>query len=331
MPEKRVELAYYDRNITIEFDVLNYQSNTLDYKYQLLTPVDSQWVVTSAKMLVFSALSPGEYQLKLKSKIGFGRWVSSNPVRFIVIKPFWQTWWFVVGIMLLTMYVMYYVIRFSFARRVRVQKSNYNSLKLEQRALRAQKSPHFIFNIIASFQYLIAEGARKKAMRFLDLFSKSLRNLLDQSNSNYITVEDEIKFLSEYIELEKFRTEDSFDYRIESNQIGGKIPTFIIQPFVENAIKHGLKNVSLRSELVVAFSIEAKFIEVIVTDNGIGREASNPNRKKKQSHGIRLIKERLMIHNGESENVFIEDLKNSDGLASGTRVKIRIKLKSEME
>ena len=88
---------------------------------------------------------------------------------------------------------------------------------------------------------------------------------------------------------------------------------------------------SLRSELVVSFSIEAKFIEVIVTDNGSGREASNPNRKKKQSHGIRLIKGRFMIHNGESENVFIEDLKNIDGLALGTRVKIRIKLKSEME
>ena len=99
-------------------------------------------------------------------------------------------------------------------------------------------SPHFIFNIIASFQYLIAEETKEKAMRFLDLFSKSLRNLLDQSNANYITVEDEIKFLSEYIELEKFRTEDSFDYRIQPNQIDGKTPTFIIQPFVENAIKH---------------------------------------------------------------------------------------------
>ena len=88
---------------------------------------------------------------------------------------------------------------------------------------------------------------------------------------------------------------------------------------------------SLRSELVVSFSIEAKFIEVIVTDNGIGREASNPNRKKKQSHGIRLIKERLIIHNGESENVIIEDLKDLDGLALGTRVKIRIKVKSKIE
>ena len=121
--EKRVELAFYDRNITVEFDVLNYQSNTLDYQYQLLTPVDSQWVKTRAKMLVFSALSPGEYQLKLRSKIGFGQWVSSNPFQFIVIKPFWQTWWFVAGIMLFTMYIMFYVIRFSFARRVKVQKS----------------------------------------------------------------------------------------------------------------------------------------------------------------------------------------------------------------
>lgn len=147
LPEKRVELAYYERNITIEFVVLNYQSNTLDYQYQLLTIADSQWVMTNAKMLVFSALSPGEYQLKLKSKIGFGQWVSSNPFQFIVIKPFWQTWWFVVGKMLLAMYMMFYVIRFSFGGRVKAQKSKNNSLKLEQRALRAQMSPHFILRL----------------------------------------------------------------------------------------------------------------------------------------------------------------------------------------
>ena len=209
-------------------------------------------------------------------------------------------------------------------------------LMAEQRALRAQMDPHFVFNIVASAQYLILKNENEKANQFLDLFSRLMRSILDQSNQNYQSIKMELKFLEDYIQLEAFRLENKFEYQIETDGISSieneLIPPFFIQPFIENAIHHGLKNKMGKGFLQLWISREDPFIKVVIQDDGIGREAANKfKRKEKQerkSHGIRIIKERLALHHygvGKNE-VLIEDLK--DGVtAIGTRVTIYIKIK----
>ena len=331
VPACTIELEYQNRKLTVDFVVLNFQNRVTEYQYKL-EGVDTNWVSTQSNSIVFTSLAPEQYVLVIRSRFAGGQWINTNPIKFTVLKPFWQALWFTSLCLVSALVFIYLLLKFRFDRKVKSQKQEYNALKLEQRALRSQMSPHFIFNIIASLQYLVVEGSRDKAMRFLEMFSKSLRNLLDQSNENAISIQEEIKFLTEYIELEKFRAEDLFDFSIntEPKDIEGKIPTFVIQPFVENAIKHGLKNVTSKSKLEIYFRKVNQFIEVEVTDNGIGRAASNPTKKKKQSHGIRLVKERLRIHNRKAENVIIEDLRDADGQDVGTKVIIQIKLQDKI-
>ncbi len=209
------------------------------------------------------------------------------------------------------------------------------NLENERRLLRTQMNPHFLFNSLNTVQGFISSNDQFKAMSFLSKFGNLLRDILENSRENTISLEKELETLTLYIELEKLRYEDSFDYQIE---IGDnidpeqtKIPPLIIQPFVENAIKHGLGGKKSNGKLKITISAENRFLKIAIIDNGIGRkkagELSEEKSKRHKSLGVKLTNERLKkteLATGLKTSFEIIDIIDDTGKPEGTKVIITI-------
>lgn len=205
-------------------------------------------------------------------------------------------------------------------------------------ALQAQMNPHFIFNAMNSIQQFTLQNDVDNANKYLSRFSKLLREVLHQSQKNTVTLAEEIELLQLYLQIESLRMNNDFEFRIdvegdiETDAI--KIPVMIIQPFVENALVHGLSAKRGAKELVIKFRMKNENVLVCeVRDNGIGREKAKEFRLQKkgllkhESRGMQMVKERLQLFNGtddENSHINIVDLKDEKGENAGTLVIIEI-------
>ncbi|MBM3436860.1 MAG: hypothetical protein FJY07_11660, partial [Bacteroidetes bacterium] len=221
--------------------------------------------------------------------------------------------------------------------RIGLEKKN---LETEQKLLRTQMNPHFIFNSLNSVQGYISANNSFLAMTYLAKFAKLMRYILENSRKNMILLEDEVKALTLNMELERIRFKENFDFTVNvSEDLDASalfIPPMLIQPFIENAMKHGLRNKEGKGMLEVNFEHAGRVIQCIVRDNGIGREAAeklnkakNPNHK---SVGMEVTSERIAALRLQfREDIFINvtDLKNQDGTAAGTEVILRIPFEVE--
>jgi PAS domain-containing protein len=218
-------------------------------------------------------------------------------------------------------------------RERELNEANKKISELRLLALRSVMSPHFIFNVLNSIQYFIAKNDRFNAINYLSAFSKLVRNILTHSVTNKITLSDEIEMLENYVQLEMTRFENKFafsltiDPSIEADSV--VIPSLLIQPYVENAILHGLNTKPADGKLWIRVrEEEAGMLSFEIEDNGIGRAAAMELRRHNllphTSMGINITEERLkLINNGHRTAVEIEDLIES-GKPAGTRVKILV-------
>lgn len=206
--------------------------------------------------------------------------------------------------------------------------------ELKLMALRSVMNPHFIFNALNSIQYFIAQNDRKNALSFLSTFSKLIRGILTNSVHNKIKLAEELEQLRHYIVLERMRFENKFDFdivvdeRLDPESI--EIPSLLIQPYVENAILHGLYNKEDKGLLKIKVIEGENAILFEIEDNGIGREAAmklrEQNFPKHQSMGTALTEERLKLINAKDKVSFeIIDLYERNGKPTGTRVRIGVK------
>ncbi len=219
-------------------------------------------------------------------------------------------------------------------RTTRKEKLNIEKQKvaMELKALRAQMNPHFIFNAINSIQHFILNNDSKAAHMHLSRFSQLIRKVLENSRFESIPLAEEIKMLELYLELESLRFSSKFNYRIivDSSIDTEKIliSPLIIQPFVENAIWHGLMHLKERQgELLIGFEKQNGSLKCIIDDNGIGRKRSMELKKgtMHESMGLSIAKERLQIVNMLNKaktSVKLIDKTNMDGTASGTIVEL---------
>ena len=205
-------------------------------------------------------------------------------------------------------------------------------IEMEQKALRAQMNPHFFFNALNSVQQFISANEPEKATFFLSRFSRLMRNILENSENAFIPLEDEVQFLTNYLTIEKMRFKDRFAFSIHvDSAIDGEwtqIPTMLIQPFLENAIKHG---VSGREDGFVSVEFREqseKTIRCIIQDNGKGRSASVEQDQSTGSHrsmGLRVTEERVAALAEQFAldlSVEIIDLYDDDGTPEGTRIEL---------
>ncbi|HEU4607345.1 MAG TPA: histidine kinase [Chitinophagaceae bacterium] len=208
------------------------------------------------------------------------------------------------------------------------------TLELEMQALRAQMNPHFIFNCLSAIDNLIQTNQPDKATTCLSRFAKLVRGVLDSSKNNLVPFEKDFETMKLYLEMEKFRCNGKFSYDLEADdqllQGDYKVPPLIIQPFIENAIHHGLLNKpDSDRQLKVNAQLEDEYIIYSITDNGIGRKKAHAikqmNKPDQQSYGLAITRERIQLHNKNDKEtgLVISDLEEA-GLPAGTKAVIRI-------
>jgi ligand-binding sensor domain-containing protein/two-component sensor histidine kinase len=219
---------------------------------------------------------------------------------------------------------------------IEMYSMNEQLLKAKLEALRSQMNPHFIFNALNAIDNLIQTNQKDKATTYLARFAKLIRNVLDSSKNNVIAFQKDYETLELYLQLEQFRCSDKFSYELfAENELlhsDYKVPPLIVQPFVENAIHHGLLNKQEGNRrLTVTARLDNDCIKYTVCDNGVGRAKAQQlkeiNRPGQQSYGIDITTERIQLfnQNGETNNVVITDLYEND-TPSGTKVEISVKI-----
>lgn len=227
----------------------------------------------------------------------------------------------------------------SYYRRIKL-KNKVKQIEIEQRLLRSQMEPHFLYNTLGVLQSFIRTGQTEKAIKYLGSFAKLLRSNLENSRHTYVLLEDEIKALDSYLSLQTMRADSNFDYSIDfpfGDASSIYIYPMVIQPFVENAIQHGIKDVGYKGFISIKIRKESKYLICTVEDNGRGIE-NNPslnqdNNYHRTSLAIQITKERLELLSGKAKNKFtiqFED-KNKEQNDRGTIVTIRIPYQSHEE
>ncbi|MCB0479967.1 MAG: histidine kinase [Flavobacteriales bacterium] len=312
------------------------------YKYRMLG-VDKDWVYSSSNVVQYTMLPPGKYIFEVSAMSKGGKW-SLQPanIEFVIHPKFYQTVWFKIGSALFGIAILVLGL-FLYVSRIKQKESEKLSLgkkiaDLELSALRAQMNPHFIFNTLSSIQHFVATNNTEEALRYLSKFAKLMRVILDNSKRKEIPVKDEVMAISLYLELEKLRFKNKFDFEVlvsdNLDQSYDHIPSMLVQPYIENAILHGIMNKRGKGHIRLEFHRENGHLICLVEDNGIGREAarvineSKPNKHKSQ--GMLITKDRLDIINKVNESnlsVEITDL-NPDEAETGTKVKIYIPLQN---
>ena len=315
-----------------------------------LNGFDEDWKIPAASgQVVYSNLPPGQYDFEIKaSQDGISWQHAPYPVSFHVGKPWWkQTWFRLLSLAIITGGAFF---AFNYSRKRKEEKINrlrnrmelmeLNMKMAESRFsnLRLQMNPHFLFNSLSSIQHLIVSQQTTKAYKYLTLFSNFLRSLLNFAEKNFIPIDEELKILRMYIELESLRFDQSFSYEIKvdegltNEQV--LLPTLMVQPFAENAIWHGLLHKEGEKKLSIRFTNSTEdYLTCVIEDNGVGRAKSMEIGRNKissathSSKGIGIISERLnLMHQktGKPASVEITDKLNDKNEGTGTVVTITI-------
>jgi LytS/YehU family sensor histidine kinase len=176
-----------------------------------------------------------------------------------------------------------------------------NQIDMETKAFRTQMNPHFIYNSFSAAQYLIMINENEKAFNYLSDFSLLMRQMFENAKKSHVKLSEEIEFIERYIELEKIRFNNSFTYKLETTGIADtknyKIPTMMVQPIVENAIRHGLAPKKQNGELYINFKLSDEYIICKIEDNGLGMKKDALTIVNSENSAIHIIKERLEVIN----------------------------------
>ena len=330
---------------TIEFTLLaisHKYRDKLKYQYQL-EGYDSKWYTSdfSSNKIRFSKLSDGKYTLKIRAVYND---IASNQIttyQFTIESVFWKTKEFILIAILLLLglsYLFYHLrIRFVVSKKNKeIEKEKYNKElnKSKLVALKSQMNPHFIFNALNSIQEFIVLNKKELASNYLADFADLMRSYLQHSQEDAVSLFDEIETLDLYLKLEKIRFEEDFEFSIHCDASINKeqiyIPSFLLQPFVENAIKHGLLHKNGQKKLSVSFENLSQYsIKCEIQDNGIGRIASAKlnEKRKHQSFATQASQNRLELLNQSAEDKIelqIVDLYDEKQQSLGTKVIVTI-------
>ncbi|MFZ0389524.1 MAG: two-component regulator propeller domain-containing protein [Calditrichia bacterium] len=338
---KNLKLSYKDYVFSFEFSALDYSFPAKNRYAYMLDGFEKDWNYSgSRRYITYTNLDPGRYTFRVKGSNSDGVWNEAGlAIPLTITPPFWQTWWFTVLITILIGITGFAIIARIKEKERRKAALDRKISDLKLAALASQMKPHFVFNTINSIQYLIASNEKKAALDYLSKFSRLLRLTLENSLRSTIPVSRELQFLKLYLELEQFRFDDQFEFEFQVDPAieveNTEIPIMCIQPFVENAILHGLPQ-QPRAQLKVDLQRNGSEIICTVQDNGIGilQSLKNKNGKGREhkSVGMQITRERLeLLRKKVKDNGAVEvtDLSGAPDKARGTRVNIRLPFTSE--
>lgn len=326
----------------------NFKAIHLDYPNDILYQwklegLDEKWSEPSkTESVKYNNLSPSNYQFKVKA-IGKKSLESQVISTSFSIKPaYWQQPWFWALMALLGLLLIYFFYRYRVnqirkkeaKKRAQLELEN-ELLGLEQKALQLQMNPHFIFNALNSIQGLVVNNKTDIARDQIQNFASLMRGILSNSKKTRISLSEEYLTLDKYLKTEQFCQAKPFNYEIilpegyDADEV--EIPPMMIQPFVENAVFHGVSHLNKKGKIVVQFDIQNELLSCSITDNGVGRQKAqelNQQKKGHQSTAINVTKQRLeSLKDGQNYNSFlIDDIKNESGEVKGTKVVLTMPL-----
>ena len=336
-----LNLTRTDNEISFNFSAPDFtNTDKITFSVQL-QGFDSGWVQIGTKRSVtYNNLRPGQYVFKVKAANSSGLWNDAYKSFSFYIKPaLWQRWWFwpLLALLFVSMVIFIARKRVATIRQKEQQKTAVNKTlaELETKMLRSQMNPHFIFNSLNSIQKYIWESKEEDAAEYLARFAKLMRAILENSRKELVLLKDEIEVMKLYIELEHRRSNSNFDYSIKLSEhidlLKIAIPPLLMQPFIENAIWHGLNKKKEKGNLIVNVTCAKEQLVCIIDDDGVGRQAHiGEFPTENNSLGISITKQRinrLMETTKQFAGVSIED-KKENGMASGTRVTITLPLQN---
>jgi hypothetical protein len=336
--ESLPKLKYNAGEFRAEFEALFYKSSRkIQYRYKIGKDFAGDWTYTHETNINFPSLSPGSYTLSFEAMNTNGEWVRANrDLRFIIAKPFWADLWFIIIGIIAVSGGLGFGIYLWYSKRLKKEnervKEQIHLHELEMKAIRSQMNPHFIFNSLNTLQRFILEEDTVNGHSYLTKFSKLLRKMLESGTADSITLSEEVSILRNYIDVEKLRFTNTFEYEIRihvPNPDSIKIPFMMIQPFIENAIWHGLMPKQNNRSLKVDFyETDADSIRCVIDDNGVGRDYTKKEKNplKKKSLAFDFIAQRLELFQkftGIKCYFTITD-KKTNGRSDGTTIDIII-------
>lgn len=291
----------YDQNyLRMTFTGVSYDQRELSYRYRL-SGLDEDWKYSEQPTVQYTQLPPGTYTFSLGIKGENSDWNDVvEAVSFTIATPYWATWWFRSLIVLSLLGLISWQVYRQFQRLETKRRNEQRLMQLESKALRAQMNPHFIFNVLGAIQGYVSEGDSEASQIYLSKFAHLIRLILENSRRSFIPLGNEVDTLQSYIELERMRFRNQFRYTITwpEAQADALIPPMMIQPYVENAILHGLSNASGEGLLSIRMEIQDGFLHCEITDNGPGMTRTREEQKPDRGHqplGMTISRERLEL------------------------------------
>lgn len=314
-----LDLNYRQNFVSIKFLAINFNKvEDILYRYQL-KGIDNEWISTTSREARYNSLKPGYYEFIVQVRNDKGYWIDSDSIKFNIGQVFWKQWWFVLSASILFITFIFLIFRWLYLNQKKKIQLQNELNSLEQLALSVQMNPHFIFNSLNAIQDYILRNEKIKASDYLGQFSRLIRMTFENNKTPTISLSDEIKTLEQYLKLEKLRFNERFIYTIITDESINtdfcRIPSLLVQPFIENAIWHGILPLEETGKIVIHFLRFKEQLLIEIEDNGIGRNASHKIErtfvmKNQKSSGMEMTKRRLKIINSlqqKSDVVYKEE------------------------
>jgi ligand-binding sensor domain-containing protein len=332
----RTTVDYHRQNFRFSFVGICYSNpENVRYHYRLLGFQDEWSPPVTGREVMFNNLAPGNYEFQLYADMG--TYETQTPVitySFTIHPAFWQTSWFLIVALLMLMLTSAGVALYIQHRKNRVLMERLETEKqlneLRIKSIRLKAIPHFNANVLAAIEYYIMNLSKTEALRLLGIYSQFMLQTLREVDKASRTLNEELEYVKMYLELEKLRFIDKFDYRIEIDptvDTGIQLPNMILHTYCENAVKHGLSSKSSDGWLWIKAVQNGNQVSVSVEDNGIGREKARQNKTVRSSkQGLEILSRQIEIYNRFNKikiNQQVDDL-YADGQPSGTRFTVEV-------
>ncbi len=341
-----LSLPHHTNSINFEFKAINLsQPEEIFYRWRLLG-IENEWSPTSKKESVdYSNLPPGDYKFEVQALIDEQLTSNILSTPFSIKKPYWEKMWFKI-MSLLILFLLIGLIFYNWKKRIEKREKAKREhleienkvLQLEQKALQLQMNPHFIFNALNSIQSLVATKDYSVARTQIGNFAQLMRSILSNSRQSNISLDEEINTLDKYLKMEQFCQKTPFNYTINYNNIDIEeiqIPPMLLQPFVENAVIHGIAHLEKEGNIHINFEVKNNLLICTITDNGLGREKANELKQSKkpghQSVAMEVTQQRLEALREGKKYIPVEiiDLIDANKNPNGTQVIVRLPLIQE--
>ena len=328
------------KNISIDFTGLSFDNKKINYQYAIIETdgVDTNWQKIDAGTINFPTLGHGKYYLVFRANCGGNIYSKAAGIEIDVLKPFWLSWIFLTFVVILALLIIIFVVNKIFRRTLAKRRKEFDRdmkfYKAEYKALNALMNPHFIFNSLNNIQGLINSNNNVAANKFLVKFSRLVRQNMHNVDKGVVSLLEEIDLVNDYLSLECIRFQERISYTIDIDpEVEMEhifIPPLLIQPIVENAIKHGiLPKETDNGAIKITIQKQADNIAIMIADNGVGLgRGKYDSSEHHQSYGLENLRQRMghnAFINDQVIDFSLDELLDDAGNVAGTLATVKVR------